>query len=453
MMTDDMALRESVLDGYSDGEELERLIWTGATMAEIKTEPDQILREPQTSKKTPPYFPFWTRDFVHSCRTDKLTPAEVGALTMALCQQWEIQGPLPSDPAKFAAFSGWDIRVARRLVARLVELKKLDASADGIQSTRMQSEIEKYVAKVRAAELRETRKATLRQTSHELPSNFPEKSERSYAEVSKKNNEINDDVSREAALPESDSEPDNKDNPPTPLAGGVIGEVVFDGNRVEKPKAIEVRREGETALEIYNKAAEHFGFARCHSFTDARRKRLAKRIVDIGGVEQFRSALNALAMTDPFNDFLLGRAKPRPGEQPFRLDFDRLLQSEGNLGDVLARLRDLSATSGDPALDADRRSLWLTWSREEWRAQIERYAKQVWPVNLIGPVPGWKNCMVPADLIAELKLTERFDQNGFQRRSWVEESEHDRQLKLLREQRERERRDKERLDAIMYGGR
>jgi hypothetical protein len=53
----------------------------------------------------------------------------------------------------------------------------------------------------------------------------------------------------------------------------------------------------------------------------------------------------------------MGRAAPRPGQQPFRLDLDFLLTTRSGLGDVLAKLLDLAhspangAWNGHPAGD------------------------------------------------------------------------------------------------------
>jgi hypothetical protein len=74
----------------------------------------------------------------------------------------------------------------------------------------------------------------------------------------------------------------------------------------------------------------------CHKLTDATRKRFEKRLAAIGGAESFALALSAI----PDDDFLMGRRPPRDGGRPFRLDLDRLLSTDTNMGDVLARLID-----------------------------------------------------------------------------------------------------------------
>ncbi|MFM9938655.1 MAG: hypothetical protein ACKVP7_04065 [Hyphomicrobiaceae bacterium] len=101
----------------------------------------------------------------------------------------------------------------------------------------------------------------------------------------------------------------------------------------------------DLAFEAYNIAASKWGFERVSAFTPQRRKKLERRLLDIGadlhrGLEAFQNALDAI----PHNRFLSGKLPPRDGRQkPFRLSFDRLLQTDGNMGDVLAGLIDLHA--------------------------------------------------------------------------------------------------------------
>jgi hypothetical protein len=93
--------------------------------------------------------------------------------------------------------------------------------------------------------------------------------------------------------------------------------------------------EAEQALVLYNRAAQEHGFAVCHSPTDARRKRIGKRLADIGGLERFTLALSAI----PLDDFLMGHTT-RNGQKRFKLGLDFLLSTESKMGDVLARLVD-----------------------------------------------------------------------------------------------------------------
>jgi hypothetical protein len=106
----------------------------------------------------------------------------------------------------------------------------------------------------------------------------------------------------------------------------------------------------EEALAIYNEVAQHHGFVECRTLTDPRRKRLGKRLQDIGGLDAFKRALAAV----PRNTFLMGRVPPKDGREPFKLDLDALLQTDGRMGDVLAGLLDVAdGASSTGSVDAE----------------------------------------------------------------------------------------------------
>jgi hypothetical protein len=52
---------------------------------------------------------------------------------------------------------------------------------------------------------------------------------------------------------------------------------------------------------------------------------------------------------------------------------------------------------------------------ERWRAGIGQFANGTWPVDKLGPPPGHHQCVVPPDLIDELRLTDRYDTRGINR--------------------------------------
>src|SRR5262245_61848022 len=53
---------------------------------------------------------------------------------------------------------------------------------------------------------------------------------------------------------------------------------------------------------------------------------------------------------------------------------------------------------------------------ERWRDGIDQNAGQLWPIDKLGPPPGSPNCVVPATIVAELRLTEIFTSGGIRRR-------------------------------------
>jgi hypothetical protein len=131
--------------------------------------------------------------------------------------------------------------------------------------------------------------------------------------------------------------------------------------------------EVEQAVKLYNDAARQHGFTQCYSTTEARRKRLRKRLDDIGGLDPFQRALSAI----PRDRFLMGRKAPRLGEEPFKLTLDRLLQNDGGMGDVLARLIDLAA-EGEAMPDRANASQAQLALEEQTARLREQYEAEQW---------------------------------------------------------------------------
>ena len=162
----------------------------------------------------------------------------------------------------------------------------------------------------------------------------------------------------------------------------------------------------QTAVDLFNQAAEQHSFYACVHVTSARRSCIRQRLNDIGGLEKWQLALDAACQ----DDWLMGRTC-REGKEPFKLTIDRLLSTCTGMGDLLASLLDRQdpanqqprkAAAGDS--DARMRPDW--WQgREEaarclpadwWRDVIANYANGVWPERFLGPGP-WEaeKCLVP----------------------------------------------------------
>lgn len=80
----------------------------------------------------------------------------------------------------------------------------------------------------------------------------------------------------------------------------------------------------EQALAAYDEAAARNGWAECQARTETRRKKLGQRLDDAGGLDGWKSALEKAEASD----FCMGRAPPRPGHPPFKMDIDFLLQQQ-----------------------------------------------------------------------------------------------------------------------------
>jgi len=173
--------------------------------------------------------------------------------------------------------------------------------------------------------------------------------------------------------------------------------------RVTRPtKAKVAAAEVQAALDLYNAAAKAHSWTVCTTLTSPRAKRLEGRLRDIGGIEAFKQALSAI----PRDDFLMGRRPPRSGERPFKLDLESLLQTDGKMGDVLAKLIDrageaVPATSGRPGQGA-------VLPSDRCRQILENYPirdMRDWQRDIHGPLPNEPGCLFPPDLIRELGLT------------------------------------------------
>lgn len=215
---------------------------------------------------------------------------------------------------------------------------------------------------------------------------------------------------------------EQEDSPPTPKGGEAPDEdfpAKGSSRQIRAERAKVAAAELEQAVETFNKAARHFGFTAYTARTADTDKRLARRLEAVGGHEQFRAALLALRVETPFTRFLLGKVAPRDGERtPFKLDIHALLQTKGNLGDVLQRLLQAGQTATVVA-EADQKQPWATWDEAQWRVEIKQHANGIWPTDKIGFWPGHPRCAAPPGLVAAMQTSgelAEYDDNGMKKR-------------------------------------
>lgn len=200
-----------------------------------------------------------------------------------------------------------------------------------------------------------------------------------------------------------------QEDSPLPPKGGVVDPI--PKTRSRRGFTADDMALTSEAVDLWNATATRLGMAHCHSFTDARRRRLLNRLSDIGGLDPYRVALTAIDRVP----FLMGRIPPKPGQAPFRLDIDRLLQTEGQLGDVLAKLID-KATEPEIAPNG---KVWGWWrgkedglralSAEQWRAAIDKAKPNGrWPWWDLTPWPGHPECCVPEIVLREKGLVDQY---------------------------------------------
>ena len=148
------------------------------------------------------------------------------------------------------------------------------------------------------------------------------------------------------------------------------------------------------AVELYNEFAIRLKFTRSQVVDPQIRLRLLGRIRDIGGIDQFKTALTAIELSP----FLMGKIPARPNESPFRLDLERLLQNGGGLGNVLVRLINMAAERGDVAAQTgggatSLRATIAAMSDEQQVEYVKRYANGIWPIDKLLAPPIHKDCV------------------------------------------------------------
>ena len=389
---------------------------------------------------------------LHQCKLAGMSAEQVGVYVSLIGEQWRKQGPIEDDPRRLSLALGWDVRFVRKVVGQIVGLGRLERTPEGRLSSRcMEQEIADYVQKVREQEgamnphrgNKEPSKTPLGGNIEDAKNPLRGNKEASLSgdlsnNVSSFNGRGDPDAifqgSRDGAYARAqdvdvDIEEEKKDFPLPPSGGrrrraprmplvGDLGPEPEENPRQRAAPAEAARmRAAEAAIATYNLAAQKFGFRQCAVITDQRRKRLAKRLDDIGGPENFRKALWEIRN----DDWLMGRVE-REGEESFRLDLDRLLSTGSGMGDVLARMLDRALAPPDerkPIARDDKSALRANWWQENlaaktlppewWRPQIARYANGTWPVEYLGPGP-WdaEACLVPKDLRQELALAAKY---------------------------------------------
>ena len=342
---------------------------------------------------------------------------------------YDRMGMLTDDDAYNARALSCDIRTYRRLKAQLISLGKLQLEDGQISHPRIVREIEQFVAEYRrrsvAAKAREDRRRDeIGDTSGEDQPDFGSTSAGLQVDVATISAGLRPElITLEAKLVNENNEctaTTVTTDPPEPSCARAFPKpkpieredspLPPNGGRRSKRVPVERATEIVEALAAYNTAAETLGFAKADKLTKARALRLRARLDEIGGLEAFRQALSAL----PRNRFLMGKIPPRAGQEPFRLDLERLLSTGSGMGDVLASLMDAAGAGEGVPLGPNGRA-WAWWRADEakirsldadyWRRAIaEARPNGVWPWWLLTAPPGHPECLVHPVVLDEMGL-------------------------------------------------
>ncbi|MBX9863576.1 MAG: YdaU family protein [Hyphomicrobium sp.] len=339
-----------------------------------------------------PYFPFYVQDFIHSCRRSGMTAEEVGVFIVFLCKQWEAGGPVADDLRALTTYCGWDIRSVRRLIERLVSIGKIKRLADGrFSSARMQDEIEKYVARAKAARERENRKRALDpagllgEVGGDVSEKFRNIDGPPTGEVSETANNIKrsmtTDGSTDRALPYPYPEPDKKTMPTVPVC-----------------TAIEAPDLNARAPRCYTADFEAFWSA--YPVKDGKWPAFEKSWRKLSAVDQARATAAAALYAERVQREKIEKPKWAQG-----------WLTDRRFDDELARPG--SAAAKRPWWEDPDKLAGLT--EDDWGHLISKHANGKWPTAELGYAPGHDRCVVPPTVVAKLRLTERYTSAGLSR--------------------------------------
>ena len=101
------------------------------------------------SKDRIPYFDFYPSDFMHGVRG--LSAQEVGLYTMMLCRIYEENGPVEHHVMRLATYAGMRESTFEKVLAKLIELGKLQLNEGMLSNARAESEISSRANKLKIA--------------------------------------------------------------------------------------------------------------------------------------------------------------------------------------------------------------------------------------------------------------------------------------------------------------
>lgn len=208
----------------------------------------------------------------------ELSLEERGAYNTILDLIYDRDGDLPDDDRFISGWLRCDVRVWRRIRARLIDLKKLIVEDGKITNLRATSEIDRALCKY--GSVQELNRV---------------KGIKSGA-VRRKNNKLAEPNSNRART-----------------------EVEIEIDSVSKDTE---RDTTSVAVEIFNAVAERTGWPQVRTLTQQRRTHLESRLSDCGGIDGWSDAIERAARSD----FLTGKIPRGDGHQNWSPDFDFFLQ-------------------------------------------------------------------------------------------------------------------------------
>ncbi len=224
--------------------------------------------------------------------TQGMSPEQEGIYIRFLVRLYDRGKPFPDDDRFMSSLMSLDVRRWRRVKVDLVTYGKITVRAGALTNSRFEKERQK-----RAAELRRQadatakyweRKRSEKETSEESRGEVGAKSVESPREVQatfvEKPKEIKETAqhptlqTRDQRLETREEERESPDGLLSPDPGQ-------DDGRMTASKAAKM------AFDLYNETARRCGIPQCRILNDARKRALALRVREAGGIDGFKQAL------------------------------------------------------------------------------------------------------------------------------------------------------------------
>ena len=241
-----------------------------------------------------PWFKFYPADWLSGTRG--LTATEAGVYITLIAMMYDYGKPLEMDEARLARYCGATARQFSSALARLIDDGKVIRLPGGLWNSRVASELqdreEKICSAKKAADARHSGKTQENQTPIHADALRPDCEGNAISEVrlQKGSERVSNDTL-------------SGPHPELPLPKG-------------KPVLLDMDA-AKDAVADYNAMAEKTGLPKVQSLTETRRKKLAHRLKECGGLDGWRAALQKVAASD----FLTGK------KVEWRADFDFMLQA------------------------------------------------------------------------------------------------------------------------------
>lgn len=383
------------------------------------------------------YAPWNLRDFLQGVRG--LKPDQIGLYAIILNLLYDTMGQLKDDEGFISGHCKCEVRYYRKLRQSLIDAGKIYEADGYLYNNRAMAEIAKFcetarkkreAALAREAQKREARTSGARDArlsgaygardAHGSGTQQDDIHNLTGKNFSENLNQINGStttavvtaVPEDRVYKEREREIEKKVPPIPPLQGGghPVESELFDLIADEPPDDTvdEIAEQFEVWWQHYPNSVRKVAKGECkalfrEAITGRRRpnaKRVSAKILDYGKAtaEQLIAAVRAYAATKPDPEYTPAPATwlnqgrwldgPQPG-QPSTADAN---QPWWKNPDKVA------------AMTPDR-----------WRNGIQQFANGRWDTGKLGPPPGSPKCLVPREIVAEMRLTEIYTDAGIKR--------------------------------------